>query len=99
MTDTSHQAADVHTSNTAHQSLRVHHVHSVYGYVCTTRHPRCGRNAYKKVPPHLSEGPGSSVTRLANPNKHWVSLMLDQRRRRWANIKPALGQCLVFDGS
>ena len=23
--------------------------------------------------------------------------MLAQRRRRWANISPALGQCLVFD--
>ena len=24
--------------------------------------------------------------------------MLDQRRRRWANIKPTVGQCLVFAG-
>ena len=27
-----------------------------------------------------------------------VGLMLVQRRRRWANIKPTLGQCLVFAG-
>ena len=27
-----------------------------------------------------------------------VRLMLDQRRRRWSNIKPALGQRLVFVG-
>ena len=24
--------------------------------------------------------------------------MLDQRRRRWANIEPTLGECLVFAG-
>ena len=27
-----------------------------------------------------------------------VGLMLGQRRRRWANIKPTLGQHLVFEG-
>ena len=32
--------------------------------------------------------------------KRWpyVGLMLGQRRRRWANIKPTLGQPLVFAG-
>ena len=29
---------------------------------------------------------------------HNVELMLDQRRRRWANINPTLCQCLVFAG-
>ena len=37
---------------------------------------------------------------LQHPSKHktWINagLMLDQRRRRWANIKPTLIQCLVF---
>ena len=30
--------------------------------------------------------------------RHWpnTGLMLGQRRRRWPNLKPALGQCLVF---
>ena len=28
-----------------------------------------------------------------------VGLMLDQRRRRWASIKPALDECLVFAGN
>ena len=27
-----------------------------------------------------------------------VGLMLDQRRRRWANTKPTLFQCVVFAG-
>ena len=27
-----------------------------------------------------------------------VGSMLGQRRRRWTNIEPALGQCLVFAG-
>ena len=27
-----------------------------------------------------------------------VGLMLDQRRRRWTNIKPTFGQCLVLAG-
>ena len=32
--------------------------------------------------------------------RHWTSgcLMLDQRRRRWDNIKPHLGQCVVSAG-
>ena len=31
---------------------------------------------------------------------HWANagLMLAQRRRRWANIKPALAQCIVLSG-
>ena len=32
--------------------------------------------------------------------RHWdsVGLMLGQRRRRWANIKPTLSQCIVLAG-
>ena len=40
----------------------------------------------------VSEGVGvSQQTRDIHP-------MLDQRRRRWANIVPTLGECLVFAG-
>ena len=41
---------------------------------------------------------------VEQPEKHdtvswfWVNMTLDQRRRRWSNIKPALAQCLVFAG-
>ena len=28
-----------------------------------------------------------------------VGSMLDQRRRRWANIEPTMGKCLMFAGS
>ena len=31
-------------------------------------------------------------------HSHEAGLMLDQRRRRWANIKPTSGECLVFTG-
>ena len=31
-------------------------------------------------------------------HSHEAGLMLDQRRRRWVNIKPTLGECLVFAG-
>ena len=37
---------------------------------------------------------------LDQRRRRWANiepaLMLDQRRRRWANIEPALGQCFVF---
>ena len=38
--------------------------------------------------------------KLPSNTKHWpnAGLMLDQRLRRWPNIKPALGQCFVFAG-
>ena len=43
----------------------------------------------------------SSEPRLPANTKHWPNAgsMLGQRRRRWSNNKPALGECFVFDGS
>ena len=40
---------------------------------------------------------GDKYSKVAN-TRHWpiVVLMLGKRRRRWANIKPALGHCVVF---
>ena len=53
-----------------------------------------------------SLNPGSAISwesRLTFPQantSHWpnVGLMLVQRRRRWTNINPTLGQYLVFAG-
>ena len=43
-----------------------------------------------------------NIPELLHPSKHGAltnaGLMLDQRRRRWSNIKPTLGLCLVFAG-
>ena len=38
--------------------------------------------------------------RIPASTRHWttVGLMLSRRRRQWANINPALVQCLVFAG-
>ena len=39
----------------------------------------------------------TGVTQTKSRYRTNVGAMLDQRRRRWANIAPALIQCLVFD--
>ena len=41
--------------------------------------------------------PGSLLSANATPSTK-VGSMLGQRRRRWANIKPTLGEGLVFTG-
>ena len=54
---------------------------------------------WRHLPIYQAKSPSSSSTYPANtrhrPN---VDLMLGQRRRRWPNIKPTLGRCLVFAG-
>ena len=55
--------------------------------------PPCPRSPWYTVPP----GSCQDSARPAN-TRHWtnVELMLGQRRRRWANIRPTLDQCLGF---
>ena len=56
-------------------------------------------NKYQPFSPTWSWG---SRTRSWQSNRAvWsdAGLILDQRRRRWANIKPALGQLRLFSGS
>ena len=36
------------------------------------------------------------MTARLRPSKPDVGLMLGQRRRRWLNIEPTLGECLVL---
>ena len=44
--------------------------------------------------------PKAAVAPPANTrHRHTVVLMLRQRLRRWPNIRPAIGQCLVFTGA
>ena len=54
------------------------------------------------VPDLLSFGtdapPGELKTRYMSAPIGIVGSRLGQRRRRWTNIKPAMGECLVFAG-
>ena len=44
--------------------------------------------------------PSTWVTIIPSSETHWPSAgsTLFQRRRRWPNVKPALGQCVLFVG-
>ena len=45
--------------------------------------------------------PGDSAQQTTAQQTHTFTqavAMLDQRRRRWADIATALGKCIVFDG-
>ena len=47
--------------------------------------------------PVTSHGLRSAGTRTANTgHSHNAGSMLGQRRRRWANVYPAVGECLLF---
>ena len=65
------------------------------------RHSTGGHNALNQS--WVNVGPPSvMLAHIQRGAKHdtvtqYTGLMLAQRRIRWANISPALGQCLVFD--
>ena len=45
-----------------------------------------------------STGGGLTASQQTRYIEPMLGLMLGRRRRRWANISPALAQCIVFSG-
>ena len=71
--------------------------------ISTNQKPTIYRNLYENTGPgpHNTDQQGSVINNAPAKIGHSPNavLILDQRRRRWANIKPALVERLVFAGT
>ena len=52
-------------------------------------------------PPRLCDGRAPAISRHSTQHKRWLNdgFILVQRRRRWTNVKPSLGQCFFRAGT